>query len=134
MLLDDTVGEVVAALLRDSIASEAQRRAVLPLAGALVNSSRGDPQGRAANLRLSDEVVFAVVDGAARCLPVRLGPSSLAETIISEGLDPSSTVVVGPYKALEKLDDGDPLKVDAPSPAPESDESGDAETAVADAA
>lgn len=77
-------------------------------------------------------VVFTMKDGKASCHPVRLGPSSLAETIISEGLDPDSTVVVGPYKALEKLDDGDAIRVDGPRPsdAPGSEA---AETAVADA-
>ena len=78
-------------------------------------------------------VVFTLENGLASCHPVRIGPSSLAETIISEGLDPASTVVVGPYKALEKLDDGDAIRVeDAPAPTPASDAT--AETVVADAA
>ena len=49
-------------------------------------------------------------DGKAVCRPVRIGPSSLSETIISEGLPPESVVIVGPYKALESLEDGDAVR------------------------
>jgi hypothetical protein len=75
-------------------------------------------------------VVFVVEDGKARCHPVKVGPSSLAETIISEGLPADATVVVGPYKVLEKLDDGDPVRFEGSesnTPAP-----GDAPEAIAD--
>ncbi len=65
-------------------------------------------------------VVFVVEDGKARCHPVKVGPSSLAETIISEGLPTDATVVVGPYKVLEKLDDGDPVKAEGVKPATDS--------------
>jgi HlyD family secretion protein len=58
-------------------------------------------------------VVFVVEDGKARCTPVRIGPSSLAETIISEGIDPGASVVIGPYKAIEGLEDGDAVKVES---------------------
>ncbi|MDG1359679.1 MAG: efflux RND transporter periplasmic adaptor subunit [Phycisphaerales bacterium] len=58
-------------------------------------------------------VVFVVEDGKARCTPVRIGPSSLAETIISEGIEPGASVVIGPYKAIEDLEDGDAVKVDS---------------------
>ena len=64
-------------------------------------------------------VVFVVEDGKVRCHPVKVGPSSLAETIISEGLPTDATVVVGPYKVLEKLDDGDPVKAEGLTPAAE---------------
>jgi HlyD family secretion protein len=57
--------------------------------------------------RITIPVVFVIEDGKAVCHPVRIGPSSLSETIITEGIPSDSIVVVGPYKALEKLDDGD---------------------------
>lgn len=57
-------------------------------------------------------VVFTIEDGKAVCRPVRLGPSSLAETIIAEGVDVDAKVIVGPYKALEKLKDGDRVRQD----------------------
>ena len=52
-------------------------------------------------------VVFVIKDGKAICTPVRIGPSSLVETIVAEGIDPDDHVIVGPYKAIEKLEDGD---------------------------
>ena len=60
--------------------------------------------------RMTVPVVYVMQDGKAVCHPVRIGPSSLSETIISEGLPPESKVIVGPYKALEALDDGDAVK------------------------
>ena len=60
--------------------------------------------------RMTVPVVYVMQDGKAVCHPVRIGPSSLSETIISEGLPPDSRVIVGPYKALEALDDGDAVK------------------------
>lgn len=55
-------------------------------------------------------VVFVVEDGKAVCRPVRIGPSSLSETIIAEGIEVDAKVIVGPYKALEKLKDGDRVR------------------------
>ena len=63
--------------------------------------------------RRTVQVVFVVEDGKARCTPVRIGPSSLAEAIISEGIDPGASVVIGPYKAIEGLEDGDAVKVES---------------------
>jgi len=75
-------------------------------------------------------VIFVVKDGRARCTPVRIGPSSLAETIISEGIGPGVDVVIGPYKAIERLEDGDAVKVES-GPGPSSVE-GDADERDAD--
>ena len=54
-------GEIVSALFNDPRATPELRDAVLPIAGALVNSSRGST--REPNLALSDEPVFVEVDG-----------------------------------------------------------------------
>jgi HlyD family secretion protein len=51
-------------------------------------------------------VVFAVKDGIARAVPVRVGQSSLTDTIVLEGLAAGDRVVAGPYKALDTLRDG----------------------------
>ena len=63
--------------------------------------------------RFTAPVVFVVEDGKAVCRPVLLGPSSLSETIVAEGLDPDSMVIIGPYKALETLADGDVVRVES---------------------
>ncbi len=60
--------------------------------------------------RVTVPVVYVMKDGKAVCHPVEIGPSSLSETIISKGLTPESVVIVGPYKALEALEDGDAVR------------------------
>lgn len=50
--------------------------------------------------------VYRVVDFKAVLTPVHVGPSNLSETIISNGLAANDKVVIGPYKSLDKLDDG----------------------------
>lgn len=48
-------------------------------------------------------VVFRYVDGKAIATPVKIGPSDLTHTIVEAGLNEGDKVIVGPYKALEKL-------------------------------
>ena len=54
-------------------------------------------------------IVFRDEGGIAIATPVRLGSSSLTETIIELGLSAGQSVVVGPYKTLEKLKGGETL-------------------------
>lgn len=55
-------------------------------------------------------VVYRMVDGKSVCTPVRVGPSDLTQTVIIEGLRSGDVVVVGPYKVLEKIEDGEALQ------------------------
>ena len=55
-------------------------------------------------------VVYRVIDGKAVATPVTTGPSNLTNTIIVDGLKEGEIVVVGPYKSLERLKDGDAVK------------------------
>jgi HlyD family secretion protein len=48
-------------------------------------------------------VVFTVKDGKATPVPVTVGPSDLADTVVLAGLSPDDTIVVGPYKSLVSL-------------------------------
>ncbi len=59
------------------------------------------------------EVVYRVVDGKAVCTPVKSGPSDLTHTLVLEGLDEAEVVIVGPYKVLEKIEDGELVKDEA---------------------
>jgi HlyD family secretion protein len=61
-------------------------------------------------------IVFAVKDGMARALPVRIGQSSLTDTIVLDGLTAGERVVVGPYKALDALRDGMRVTEDGGTP------------------
>jgi HlyD family secretion protein len=57
-------------------------------------------------------VVFRVIDGKAVATPVLTGASNLTDTVILEGLSEGETVVVGPYKSIERLKDGDRVTKD----------------------
>lgn len=60
-------------------------------------------------------VVFRLVDGKAVATPVTVGPSDDTHTIIKSGLKPGDPVIIGPYKALESLQNNQPVKVDGKS-------------------
>lgn len=76
-------------------------------------------------------VVYRLVDGKAVCTPVQLGPSDLASSLAREGLTAGDVVVIGPFKVLEKLADGEMIRPDdgagvptaVPAPSRESSES-----------
>ncbi|HMN96448.1 MAG TPA: efflux RND transporter periplasmic adaptor subunit [Phycisphaerales bacterium] len=57
-------------------------------------------------------VVYRIVAGRAVATPVRLGPSDLASSLVRQGLGAGDVVVVGPFKVLEKLVDGDAIRRD----------------------
>ena len=48
-------------------------------------------------------VVYRYIDGKAVVTPVKIGPSDLTHTIIEQGLAEQDTIIIGPYKVLEKL-------------------------------
>ncbi len=60
-------------------------------------------------------IVFRDEGGVAVATPVRLGSSSLTETIVELGLDAGQSVVVGPFKTLEKLKGGETLRKEDPA-------------------
>jgi len=52
-------------------------------------------------------VVFLMRDGKAEMVPVELGISSEREVEVLDGLLSDDTIIVGPYKVLQKLKNGD---------------------------
>jgi HlyD family secretion protein len=62
-------------------------------------------------------IVFLDENGVAVATPVRLGSSSLTETIVEMGLSAGQSVVVGPYKTLEQLKGGEKLRKETIVPA-----------------
>jgi HlyD family secretion protein len=55
-------------------------------------------------------VVYRIVDGKAVVTPVRVGASDVTRTIIESGLNEGESVIVGPYKVLEKLTNDQKVK------------------------
>jgi len=51
-------------------------------------------------------VVFQMVDGKAKAVPVKAGSSDLTHTVITAGINEGIPVVTGPYKVLVDLKDG----------------------------
>lgn len=58
-------------------------------------------------------VVYRYIDGKAVVTPVRLGPSSLTDTVITSGLSKADKVIIGPYRILDKLRHGQPVQDEA---------------------
>lgn len=48
-------------------------------------------------------IVYRVVDGKTVATPVKVGPSDLTQTVITEGLDKDDIIVTGPYRVLVDL-------------------------------
>lgn len=55
-------------------------------------------------------IIFCDKDGVAVATAVRLGSSSLIETIVESGLGAGDRVVIGPYKTLDQLKGGESLR------------------------
>jgi HlyD family secretion protein len=64
------------------------------------------------------EGVFVVEDGVARYRPVEVGVAGSEHFQIVRGLSEGETVVSGPFKAINGLKDGDPVKVASKSSKP----------------
>jgi HlyD family secretion protein len=62
-------------------------------------------------------VVFTLVDGKARSVPVAVGASDLTNTVILAGLDDNTEIITGPAKALMNLKDGQSLARMSETPA-----------------
>lgn len=58
-------------------------------------------------------VVFVAKDDKAVLTPVTIGASDMTHTVIESGLKDGDKIVVGPYKALPGLKDGQKVKVEA---------------------
>ena len=48
-------------------------------------------------------VVYSVVDGKTKVIPVKIGPSDLTHTIIEAGLTGDEEIITGPFKELEGM-------------------------------
>jgi len=58
-------------------------------------------------------VVYRVVNGKAAATPVTVGPSDETHTLIKSGLKDGDAIIIGPYKVLETLADGQAVNVEA---------------------
>lgn len=63
-------------------------------------------------------VVFRLIDGKAVATPVTVGPSDDTHTMIKSGLKAGEPIIVGPFKALEALQQGQAVKSGSTTTAP----------------
>jgi HlyD family secretion protein len=61
-------------------------------------------------------VVFRCINNKAVITPVTVGPSDDTHTAIKAGLNANDPVIVGPYKILESLQDGQAVKLESAPP------------------
>ncbi len=60
------------------------------------------------------KAVFVLDHGVARARPVETGISDLERIEIKSGIGPDDTVIVGPFRALDEMTDGQPVVVKKP--------------------
>ncbi|MBM4091393.1 MAG: efflux RND transporter periplasmic adaptor subunit [Planctomycetes bacterium] len=70
------------------------------------------------------KVVFVVKDGKAVVRPVKTGISDAERIEIESGLDADDTVIAGPFRALDELEDGQPVRLENERDRAKSGESG----------
>jgi HlyD family secretion protein len=87
--------------------------------------------GSAAKGHEERDVVYLVADGEASVRPVTTGVSDVLYVEIIDGLEDGEEVIVGPYRTLKKLEDGQAVHVEKPKDDDGSDdESGSVEVRV----
>jgi HlyD family secretion protein len=58
--------------------------------------------------------VFVMEDGEARARPVQTGISDQERLEILDGLGPEDTVIIGPFRVLDEMVEGQPVKLEEP--------------------
>lgn len=79
------------------------------------DAGTGDTTAVAATDDVEDEAdiegVFVVEDGVARYRPVKIGIAGSSYFHVTDGLDEGDTVISGPFKAINELKVGDPVRI-----------------------
>ena len=57
-------------------------------------------------------IVFVMVNGEARARPVKTGISDQERIEILEGIGPEDDVIVGPFRVLDEMEEGQPVKLE----------------------
>lgn len=79
-------------------------------------------------------VVYRVIDGKTVATPVKVGPSDITQTVITEGLTKDDIIVTGPFRILVDLKEGKAVRDQNEKPKTESDTDTDATPVVDEAA
>jgi HlyD family secretion protein len=74
------------------------------------DAAKAEPKKDAAKTGETKECVFVVEGGKAKLRGVKSGISDETSVAILEGLKDGETVVIGPYRSMRDLKDGDAVK------------------------
>jgi HlyD family secretion protein len=72
----------------------------------------GEITGSAAKGMDETDVVYVIVDDKAAVIPVSTGVSDVLYVEITDGLSEDQEVIIGPYRTLKKLEDGDSVRTE----------------------
>ena len=78
--------------------------------------------GSAAKGMDETDVVYVIVDDKAAVIPVSTGVSDVLYVEITDGLSEDQEVIIGPYRTLKKLEDGDSVRTEEKTEADEDDD------------
>ena len=67
------------------------------------------------------KIVFVKEDGIARAKPVETGISDQQRISILKGLTEDADVIIGPFRTLDEMEDGQPVKLEEPKDKSKSD-------------
>ncbi|MGD8441388.1 MAG: efflux RND transporter periplasmic adaptor subunit [Holophagae bacterium] len=105
---------------------------VQAVVGRTLDDDGEEVHGTAAKELDEVDVVYRIVDGEASVQPVTTGVADVLHVEITDGLSDGDEVIVGPYRTLKELEDGDPVHAEAASSGDDAgeDDSGSVEVRV----
>lgn len=95
---------------------------VQAVVGRTLDDGGEEVHGTAAKELDEVDVVYRIIDGEASVQPVTTGVADVLHVEITDGLSDGDEVIVGPYRTLKELEDGDPVHAEAASSGDDADE------------
>jgi HlyD family secretion protein len=94
----------------------------VPIQALVLREQERDPSKLGAKLR-DEEGVFSIEGGKVRFLPIETGMSGELDVEVVSGLQGGEEIVIGPYRLLRELEEGDPVVIDDSLPGKAAQES-----------
>jgi len=95
----------------DVITGSKPRVLAIPLASVIIRDSPRQEKTAAGRIK-TETGIYAIKDGKARFLPIRLGLAGELKVEVLEGLPSGQEIITGPFKTLRTLKEGEKVKVE----------------------
>jgi HlyD family secretion protein len=95
----------------DVITGSKPRVLAIPLASVIIRDSPRQEKTAAGRIK-TETGVYAVKEGKARFLPIRLGLAGELKVEVLEGLPSGQEIITGPFKTLRTLKEGEQVKIE----------------------